>query len=48
MECERKLGATIGEAIWELVNMCFDWMPVAAVIEEKIFCVHGGVGGVCS
>lgn len=43
-ECLSRLGEKTGAIIWELINVCFDWMPVAAVIENKIFCVHGGVG----
>ena len=26
------------------VNDVFDWLPLAAVIEDKIICLHGGIG----
>ncbi len=42
-ECHEKFGAGLGERIWEEVNRVFDVMPVAAVIDRKIFCVHGGI-----
>eukprot|EP00764_Aduncisulcus_paluster_P012907 gnl/Carplike_NY0171/6092_a8362_288.p1 GENE.gnl/Carplike_NY0171/6092_a8362_288~~gnl/Carplike_NY0171/6092_a8362_288.p1 ORF type:complete len:308 (-),score=23.72 gnl/Carplike_NY0171/6092_a8362_288:190-1113(-) len=30
-------------AMWRKFCDCFDWMPLAAVIDEKIFCTHGGL-----
>ncbi|XP_077995902.1 uncharacterized protein LOC144449262 [Glandiceps talaboti] len=42
-ECEEKFGATVGNQLWEAVNDCFDAMPLAAIVDNKIFCVHGGI-----
>lgn len=29
--------------IWKLFIDCFNTMPIAALIEEKILCMHGGI-----
>ena len=29
--------------LWKLFTEMFNWMPVAALIDDKIFCVHGGL-----
>lgn len=41
-ECTARLKH--GEEIWRAVNHVFDNLPVAALIENAIFCVHGGIG----
>ncbi|KAH8252515.1 hypothetical protein KR032_000370, partial [Drosophila birchii] len=30
--------------LWHSFSDCFNWLPVAAVIGERIFCCHGGLG----
>jgi serine/threonine-protein phosphatase PP1 catalytic subunit len=29
--------------IWKQFTECFNYLPVAALIDEKIFCMHGGL-----
>jgi serine/threonine-protein phosphatase PP1 catalytic subunit len=29
--------------LWKMFTDMFNWMPVAAIIDDKIFCVHGGL-----
>ncbi|XP_046355984.1 serine/threonine-protein phosphatase with EF-hands pef-1-like isoform X1 [Haliotis rufescens] len=42
-ECLSKFGDSVGQQIWDAVNECFDCMPIAATIDDKVFCVHGGI-----
>ncbi|XP_005096992.1 uncharacterized protein LOC101848881 isoform X2 [Aplysia californica] len=44
-ECLEKFGDSIGNQIWDAVNECFDVMPIAATVDDKVFCVHGGIPG---
>ena len=32
-----------GTYLWSLANHVFDHLPLAAVIDDVIFCVHGGI-----
>ena len=29
--------------LWKLFGVVFNWMPVSALIDDKIFCMHGGL-----
>ena len=39
-ECVKKFGSV---NIWKLCTDVFDYLPLAAVIDGKIYCVHGGL-----
>lgn len=38
-ECRRKLSL----ATWKKINTCFQYLPIAAVVENTILCMHGGL-----
>lgn len=39
-ECYRKYGSS---NVWRLCTELFDYMPLGAVVEGDVFCVHGGL-----
>lgn len=41
-ECERRCAN--GNAVWTALNSVFEWLPICAVVEKSILCVHGGLG----
>lgn len=45
-ECKKRLNEDINhpDSVFQALNTLFSWMPVAAVIEDRIFCVHAGIG----
>ncbi|CAL0299861.1 unnamed protein product [Lupinus luteus] len=38
-ECKRRFNVKL----WKLFTDCFNCLPVAAIIDEKIICMHGGL-----
>ena len=45
-ECSNRLGEdpTDHDSVFDKINDFFDWLPLAAVIEDRIVCLHGGIG----
>lgn len=43
-DCVRKFGNGEGEDIWERCNDVFEFLPIAALVESAILCIHGGIG----
>eukprot|EP00826_Nyctotherus_ovalis_P045787 TRINITY_DN509_c0_g2_i7.p1 TRINITY_DN509_c0_g2~~TRINITY_DN509_c0_g2_i7.p1 ORF type:complete len:650 (+),score=165.79 TRINITY_DN509_c0_g2_i7:666-2615(+) len=46
-ECSLRLGENYEDpdSIFNKINDVFDWLPLAAIIDERIICLHGGIGG---
>ena len=42
-ECIDRYGKYDGNHVFEAINNCLLHLPIAAVINDKIFCVHGGL-----
>lgn len=45
-ECSSRLGEDPADvdSVFQKINDLFDWLPLAAVIDERIVCLHGGIG----
>lgn len=45
-ECGSRLGEDPQEpdSVFNKINDLFDWLPLAAVIDDRIVCLHGGIG----
>ncbi|KAJ4758912.1 Serine/threonine-protein phosphatase [Rhynchospora pubera] len=44
IECIERMGERDGIWAWHRFNRLFNWFPLAALIEHKIICMHGGIG----
>lgn len=45
-ECALKFGEDVNEpnSVFQRINRVFEYMPLGAVVEETILCLHGGIG----
>ncbi|KAL8154115.1 hypothetical protein V2J09_011875 [Rumex salicifolius] len=44
IECIERMGERDGIWAWHRINKLFNWLPLAALIEKKVICMHGGIG----
>lgn len=42
-ECIERYGKKNGNHIWKMFNNVFSYMPVSALVEDRILCMHGGI-----
>ncbi|ADM12553.1 Ser/Thr protein phosphatase PPI-1 [Encephalitozoon intestinalis ATCC 50506] len=38
-ECKRRYNTTI----WKVFTECFNWIPISALVDGRILCMHGGI-----
>ncbi|OHS95272.1 Serine/threonine-protein phosphatase PP1 isozyme 5 [Tritrichomonas foetus] len=39
-----EITSVYSDKVYEMFNQVFSLLPLAAIIEDKVFCVHGGIG----
>jgi protein phosphatase len=46
-ECRRRFqeDPDSQNSVYSMMNLIFEWLPCGAVIDGKILCIHGGIGG---
>jgi diadenosine tetraphosphatase ApaH/serine/threonine PP2A family protein phosphatase len=43
-DCHDVFGPADGKSVWERANDVFEFLPLAALVENQILCIHGGIG----
>ncbi|KAE8679613.1 Serine/threonine-protein phosphatase BSL1 [Hibiscus syriacus] len=44
IECIERMGENDGIWAWTRFNQLFNYLPLSALIDKKIICMHGGIG----
>ena len=42
-ECRRRFDGKNGMKLWKDFGTVFDTLPAAAIIDDRILCMHGGL-----
>jgi serine/threonine-protein phosphatase PP1 catalytic subunit len=42
-ECHERFGKGVGEKIWTVINNTLHVLPLALILNNAVFCVHGGI-----
>lgn len=41
---DKTIQSTVnGDTLWTIFNRVFQWMPLCASVDDRVFCVHGGL-----
>ena len=45
-ECAIRFNENVSDpkSVYQRINKVFEYLPVACLIDDKIFCVHSGIG----
>lgn len=45
-ECLERIEEDLNDtkSVFQTINNMFEWLPLAAIIDDKILCIHGGIG----
>eukprot|EP01029_Cantina_marsupialis_P005900 TRINITY_DN163_c0_g2_i3.p1 TRINITY_DN163_c0_g2~~TRINITY_DN163_c0_g2_i3.p1 ORF type:complete len:567 (-),score=154.51 TRINITY_DN163_c0_g2_i3:151-1851(-) len=42
-QCKVRFGEKMGLQLWEQINKVFDRLPLACIVDNSVFCAHGGI-----
>jgi Calcineurin-like phosphoesterase/EF-hand domain len=42
--CQTAFGPSDGALVYETFHLCFEWLPIAALVSKAVLVIHGGIG----